>query len=131
MKNNYTITRLDKVRIKKILKKSEQDYPELSDRVESASVIDAIDVPNDLVTMNCRIRCQDPETKSITEITLVYPRYADEEIGNVSILSNAGIALFAANVGQTIEYQSSEGNIVSLYIVEILYQPEHAGHYLI
>ena len=28
MKNNYTITRLDKVRIKKILKKSEQDYPE-------------------------------------------------------------------------------------------------------
>lgn len=131
MKKNYTVTRLDKVRIKKILKKSVRAYLELSDKVETANVIDAIDVPNDLVTMNCRIRCQEPETKRIAEMTLVYPRYTDVEIGNISILSNAGIALFAANVGQTIEYQSSEGDNVPLYIVEILYQPEHAGHYLI
>lgn len=131
MNKNHIVTRLDKVRIKKILKKTSEDYPELLNRIETSNIIDALDVPNDLVTMNCQIRCEELNTKKITEVTLVYPRYADESSGNISVLSNFGIALFAARVGQTIQFQSSHDIEVSMNIIEILYQPEDAGHYLI
>lgn len=131
MNKQYIITRLDKVRITKVLKKSDQTYPELLQLVETATVIDAIDVPRDLVTMNCHLLCQDVHAEKMIELTLVYPRYENEATGHVSILSDIGIALFSSRVGDTIQYQSSQNKEVALKILEIIYQPENAGHYLI
>lgn len=102
MNYNYTITRLDKVRISKVLKKTDQAYSELLNRIETANIIDALEVPKDLITMNCQVLCQEVNTTNTIELTLVYPRYENEEIGHVSILSNIGVALFSSRLGQTI-----------------------------
>ena len=99
--------------------------------IEAANIIDAFEVPKDLITMNCRLRCEELKSRKITEVTLVYQRYANDDIGNVYIFSNLGIALFAARVGETVQCQKPAGVEVSWKIVEILYQPEDAGHYLI
>lgn len=131
MNNNYIITRLDKVRISKVLKKADQAYPELLKRIETADIIDALAVPKDLITMNCHVLCQDVNTTNTIELTLVYPHYENEQIGHVSILSDIGIALFSSRLGQTVQYRSSQNADVLLKIIDILYQPEKAGHYLI
>ncbi len=130
------ITYLDKVRILKSLKALRhtgemKKFEAFAKKLESATLIDSTSVPDNLVTMNSRVRYQNLASNEEHIAVIVYPKYAHAGKENISVLSPLGIALFGSRVGQECDYVSA-GNVCNkLRILQILYQPELAGHYLI
>ena len=92
-------------------------------KLERAALVPTEDVPPDAVTMLSRVVVADAATGRRREITVVYPAEADAAAGLVSVLDELGTALFEAAVGETIEYDTTEGPR-RLRVEEILYQPE-------
>ncbi len=130
------ITRLDKVRIKKTLKTLQhtelyKQYASFIRKIDAATVIDSLQVPDNLVTMNSCIIYEDIKSVSRHEVILVYPQYEDLEAYKISVLSPLGIAIFGATVGTVTSYQNTIGEECKLRILKIVYQPEMSGHYLI
>ena len=95
----------------------------LQRKLERAALVPTEEVPPDAVTMLSRVVVADAATGRRREITVVYPPEADAAAGRVSVLDELGTALFAAAVGDTIQYDSAEGRC-RLRVEEILYQPE-------
>lgn len=62
-------------------------------------------MPQDIVTMNWRIRIVDGATGEQSEISPVFPRHADAAQGRISILAAVGKALLGLAV-VVIEYQA-------------------------
>jgi regulator of nucleoside diphosphate kinase len=73
--------------------------------------------------MLSRVAVADAATGRRREIAVVYPADADPAAGRVSVLDELGTALFAAAVGDTIQYETTNGPR-RLRVEEILYQPE-------
>ncbi len=95
----------------------------LQRKLERAVLVPTEEVPPDAVTMLSRLVAADAATGRRRELTVVYPAEADAAAGLVSVLDELGTALFAAVVGETIQYDTTEGPC-RLRVEEILYQPE-------
>jgi regulator of nucleoside diphosphate kinase len=95
----------------------------LQRKLESAVLVPTEEVPPDAVTMLSRVAVAEALTGRRREITIVYPAEADAAAGRVSVLDDLGTALFAAAVGETIQYETTDGPC-RLRVEEILYQPE-------
>ena len=95
----------------------------LQRKLERAALVSTEEVPPDAVTMLSRVVVADAATGRRREITVVYPAEADAAAGCVSVLDELGTALFAAAVGDTIQYETTDGPC-RLRVEEILYQPE-------
>jgi regulator of nucleoside diphosphate kinase len=82
--------------------------------------------PEDLVTMNTKVTLSAlPEEKRRT-VTLVYPDDVDLALHGVSILAPLGLALLGSRIGDVIEC-AGEKRGRRFRVVDIIYQPEHAG----
>lgn len=97
--------------------------------LDRAVVVPQGQIPPDVVTMRSRILFEDVETGRRREATLVYPEEASIEQSRVSILAPVGVAVLGLKVGDTIEWPLPQGRVARLRIVEVLYQPEAAGHF--
>lgn len=106
----------------------QDELAELYDRLEHAVVVDSAEVPRSVVTMDSRVLCFDPEQKSSREILLVYPWNAAPYAGRVSVASSLGTALLGASIGKSVRYRVDAERAARLEIVDVLYQPERAGH---
>lgn len=95
----------------------------LQRKLEGAALVSTEEVPPDAVTMLSRVAVADAATGRRREVTVVYPAEADAAAGLVSVLDELGTALFAAAVGETIQYDTADGPC-RLRVEAILYQPE-------
>ena len=128
------ITRLDEMRIKDILHQNIGNHSEghllkLINKIESAKILDILDVPKNLVTMNSRILIKDLLREEKRVIKLVYPDSAWKGKSLISILSPLGCMLLGSVVGQIIVFEDNDGLLSKIYITKILYQPEGSAHY--
>ncbi len=101
---------------------------DLATELERATVVDAHEIPDSVVTMNSTVRVRDLDSDAASTYTLVYPREADLDTGRISVLSPIGTALLGYCVGDTIEWEVPAG-VRRLVIDAVLYQPEASGHY--
>jgi regulator of nucleoside diphosphate kinase len=101
----------------------------LSDELDRAEVVPAEQIAGNVVTMNSRVVFEDQETAAKREVWLVYPQESDVERGRISVLAPVGSALLGLAVGQTIDWPLPGGQAKRLRIVEVVYQPEQAGHF--
>lgn len=101
----------------------------LEEELARAKVVSQKEIPNDVVTMNSKIKFIDLDSKKISEITLVYPKDADVTKNRVSILAPVGIALIGLRKGQFIDWPMPNGQSRRLQVTEILYQPESSGNW--
>lgn len=101
---------------------------ELSVELHRAAVVDARDVPADIVTMNSQVVYEDCETFARRKIELVYPSDADASAGRVSVLAPIGSALLGLRIGQSISWQVPSGT-KRIRVVELHYQPEACGDF--
>lgn len=97
--------------------------------LDRAVVVPQERVSPDVVTMRSRILFEDVETGRRREATLVYPEEADMEQSKVSVLAPVGLAVLGLRVGDLIEWPLPNERRARLRIVELLYQPELAGHF--
>lgn len=101
----------------------------LEEELMRAEVIPVADVPPTLVTMNSRVRYRDESTGREHDVTLCFPHDADVSNGRVSILAPIASALLGLVVGDEIEWPVPGGRTTRLRVLEIVYQPEAAGHF--
>lgn len=92
----------------------------LLDELARAKIVPDSDVPPNVVTMNATVRFRDDETGRVMAVTLVYPKDAVGHENSVSVLTPVGAALLGLSEGQTIAYETVDGRIKSLTVLEVL-----------
>jgi|SRR5690606_9560619 len=124
------LSRFDFERLERLLARVSGSSPNvelLQQELDRAEVVDAKDVPPDVVTMNSKVRVVDEATGEESELQLVFPAAADAERGAVSVLAPVGSALLGLRVGAAIEWPLPEGRARRIRVVAVTYQPESAG----
>lgn len=97
--------------------------------LEEAAVVESIEVPSDIITMNSLFKVEDPESGEIKKLRLCYPECADAAQGCISVFSPAGASFLGLRVGQTATWQSPHGPQHTAVVKQMLFQPESSGHY--
>ena len=102
----------------------------LEEEVERAKIIDQ-DTPPNLVTMNTKFRYLNTTDNKFGEMTLVYPPHADREKNMISVTAPLGAAFLGVKEHDEIDWTFPNGEVKTLRVLEILYQPEANGaHHL-
>ncbi|HEX6241262.1 MAG TPA: nucleoside diphosphate kinase regulator [Polyangiales bacterium] len=93
-----------------------------------AELVDAADVPNDVVTMNSRVVFEDVDTGRRSEALLVYPHEATKfKGGAVSVLAPVGSALLGLRAGQGIDWRMPGGKLKRYQVIHVVRQPGAAA----
>jgi len=129
------VTEFDFKRLEQLLedadKFGDRDRKYLEDLREElcrGEVVASKDVPEDVITMNSKVRLRDLDSGEEMIYSLVFPANVDVSQNKISILAPIGTALIGYRVGDTIEWKVPAG-LIRLKVEEILYQPEAAGDY--
>lgn len=101
---------------------------ELEEELERASVVDAQQIPADVVTMNTECVLTDLDTREQQEVTLVFPGAADTQKGRISVLAPMGLALLGCREGEELSWPTPRG-ARRMRIDRVVYQPEADGNY--
>ncbi len=101
---------------------------ELEKELSRAEIVPPKDMPQDVITMNSKVRLKDLDSGEDKIYTLVFPKDADVTQDKISILAPIGTALLGYRVGDDISWEVPKGKR-RLRAEEILYQPEAAGHF--
>jgi regulator of nucleoside diphosphate kinase len=104
---------------------SPDDLNALAERLESATVIDADDVPRSIVTMNSLVGLRDLDLDEKFCCTLSYPEDSNVVKHKVSGTVPLGRRMLGAREGDTIECPVPSG-LRSLRVERVYYQPEAA-----
>jgi regulator of nucleoside diphosphate kinase len=73
----------------------------------------------DLVAMGSRVTFRDNTTDQTRTVTLVYPEDADVAQNRISVLTPIGAALIGLSTGQSIAWQTLEGQSRSLTVIAV------------
>ncbi len=102
------------------------DLQALRAELARAKVVDSLEIPKTVVTMNTQLRFIDLDDGTQSEVTLTFPSDANIDRGKLSVLSPIGTALLGYSKGDEIEWSVPAGTR-RIRIEEVLYQPEAAG----
>lgn len=129
------ISKFDLGRLKELLevgitlKERDREYLQsLRNELERAHIVEPAALPDDVVTMNSRVRLKDMEPAEEKNYSLVFPSEADMTQNKISILAPIGTAILGYRAGETVDWLVPAGRR-TVRIQEILYQPEAAGRY--
>lgn len=88
-----------------------------------ANIVSPEEIPPYVVTMNTCVHLIDLASGEDRKVTLVYPSDANRQKGNLSILTELGVAIIGFSVGDTIQWTSPDG-LRRLKVNSIDFQPE-------
>ena len=128
---DITLSTTDFERLDKLLSSLSEDtigYDTLSQELERAVLVAPESLPADVVSMNSTVRFRLANGKQST-LTLVYPKDLDQSGDKISILAPVGSALLGLKCGDTINWPLPSGDMSSITVEEVLYQPEREGLY--
>lgn len=90
-----------------------------------AKIVDADEIPADVITMNSRAELLDLETGERMEFTLVFPIDANIEAGKISVLAPLGTAMLGYRVNDKFRWTVPYG-VRRLKVTAVRFQPEAA-----
>ena len=99
--------------------------------MDAAELICSYDVPPTVVTMCSQILIADMPDGEPRKLTLCYPTDAKPATGFVSVLSPVGSSLIGLSKGQLAQWLTPDGRTASARVIDILFQPEESGDYLL
>ena len=105
-----------------------EDMRDLARELRRATVVPAVEIPPDVITMNSTARLVDLDDGATHLYTLVYPQDANFSEGKISVLAPVGAAMLGYRVGDEIEWMVPAG-LRHLRVEEVVYQPEAAGDF--
>lgn len=133
--NTLTLSKLDYHRIYNSINKAldsksinEKEAQSLAGELEKAKIVEPQEMPNNVVTMNSKVKITFVRLDKQIEIKIVYPEDADINQNLISIFSPIAAALIGYKIGDTIDWIVPSGP-TSIRIDEITYQPEAAGQF--
>lgn len=98
----------------------------LRQEIERSTLVEPEQLPPNVVSMNSTVRFRFAEGKTST-LTLVYPKDLDQNGQQISVLAPVGSALLGLSIGDVINWPLPGGNMSTITIEDIIYQPERAG----
>ncbi len=101
---------------------------ELNADLVNAKIVDADEIPDDVITMNTKVVLRDLATNEDEEWILCFPNQADIFENRLSVLAPMGVAMLGKSTGDVIEWETPEG-CGKAEIKTICYQPEAAGDF--
>jgi regulator of nucleoside diphosphate kinase len=123
---DIVITRADFERLSKLLDSAAaaavSDYLDLE--LSRARIVETEDVGQGIVTMHSRVTFRDDSTGEIRTVSLVYPGEEDIDTGRISILTPIGAALLGLSEGQSIHWQTRNGESRALTVLRSLAREE-------
>lgn len=125
--HSVIITDRDLERLRRVI--DVHDTPiadELDSELQRATVVDAREVPANVVTMHSEVAYEDCATGDRRVVKIVFPNEADAGHGKVSVIAPIGSALIGLSTGQETEWRVPAG-MKRIRVVEITYQPEASG----
>lgn len=131
MKRTIYITKADMTRLRSLIastKSSRDDLSSLRNELDHAQLVEPVDIPSDVITMNSQARLRDLEDGEDMTFTLVFPENASIEHDRISVLAPIGTAMLGQREGEEFEWEVPAGR-VRLKVLKVLYQPEAAKHY--
>lgn len=131
MKPQLVINELDAERLDNLLSNNEYANSPvaaaLNDELDRAEILAPEAMPNDVVSMNSRVRFMDMTNKEELTRTLVYPASIKNNSEEISIMAPLGAALLGLRVGDEMDWKLPNGIETKIKVLELLYQPESAG----
>ncbi len=131
------ITQYDLERLLKVLRELPEkkhvtgfSVQELEDELNRGIVVSPKEVPENVITMNSRVLMRDVESGNDMTLWLVFPDKVDAVKNPVSILSPLGTAMIGYKVGDVFEWESPSGK-KKIEVLDILYQPERVGNFVL
>jgi len=100
----------------------------LEAELKRAIIVDAKEVPTDVITMNSQADLVDLDTGEKVTFTVVFPHNANVDEGRISVLAPLGAAMLGYRTGDEFEWKVPYGTR-QFKVTKILYQPEAAGDY--
>lgn len=98
----------------------------LDELLEHAVIVEPREVAANVVTMNSQVTLVKERNGETLTYTVVYPQDANVDAGRLNVFSPAGLALLGAKRGNTVRFTTPGGEIETLTIERILFQPEAA-----
>ena len=77
--------------------------------LERATILETVDVPRNVVTMNSTVWFRDMDSEEIERYTLVFPHQANLDWNRISVLAPIGTALFGYRQRDIVEWQVPSG----------------------
>lgn len=96
----------------------------LRGELDRAELKDYSEIPDDLVTLNSKVRLIEEGSNDTMEFTLVPPDAANVDEGKISVLSPLGTAMLGYRVGNSFEWATPTGAKCRARVDQILFQPE-------
>jgi regulator of nucleoside diphosphate kinase len=115
---SYAIRAVDR-----LSKRGRVEMSSLAAELARAEIVEAHDIPPDVITMNSRAELLDLETGERMEFTLVFPNEADIDAGKISILAPLGTAMLGYRVGDEFEWNVPYA-VRRLKVIAVQFQPE-------
>ena len=127
------ITGYDRERLERLLERPPAEdligyLDDLRTELDRAVVVEPVEIPPDVITMNSTVSLVDVDTSEEEEFTLVFPKDADAESGRISVMAPLGTAMLGYRVGDVFEWDVPMGR-KHWRVVKAIYQPEAAGDY--
>ena len=92
---------------------------ELAEEIERAHVLPKGRHPEHTVCMNSEVEFRDDSTGKIQTVRLVYPDAADISRRKISVLTPVGTALIGLRTGQSITWETPNGEVRQLTVLEV------------
>lgn len=113
---NLIITSTDRDQLLKLINSARLDrrissaaLNGLEGELVRATIVEARDLPYDVVSMNATVWFRDLDSDEIESYTLVTPREADVDLHRISVLAPIGTALLGYRLGDIIEWKVPQG----------------------
>ncbi len=103
----------------------------LNAELDRAQMCSPEEMPHDVVTMNSRVKFRNLSDGEVRVRTLVYPAKMTDSNTQLSVMAPVGAALLGLRVGDSIHWELPGGVATHLEVLELEYQPEAAGDYLL
>ncbi len=127
---DIVITESDYDRLRRLIESSKrflhwdaEHLVALEEELEKATVVKSVEVAQNVVTMNSRVRVRDLSDGRELTYQIVFPANADVAKNRISVLAPIGTGLLGYTAGTTIEWRVPSG-VRRLRILAVEYQPE-------
>ena len=101
---------------------------QLHDALMAARMLPPENISSRVITMNSKVLVKDLSSGREAELTITYPKDADNSERKVSVFTEIGIALLGQQAGNTVSWNVPTGR-GQFEILRVTYQPEAVGDF--
>jgi regulator of nucleoside diphosphate kinase len=124
LKPRITMLAADHDRLSTLARAASHSHPDVSavltEELDRARVVTAEGKrAHDFVRMGHSVEYRDDTAGTVRKVTLVYPEDADIGQGKISVLTPIGAALVGVGVGESISWETRNGEIKRMTILQV------------